>query len=65
MRKPLARLLVGWLSMLAGGCLMLESGLVDLRTTNRTVQAVEAVSGFGLAVVGVILRRAATKRTHP
>ena len=65
MQKPLARLLVGWVLMLAGGCLMLESGLVDLRTSNRTVQAILAVSGFALAVVGVVLRRGATKRTQP
>jgi hypothetical protein len=62
MQKPLARLIVGWLMMLGGGCLMLESGLVDLRTANRTVQALLALSGFALAVTGVILRRAATRR---
>ena len=65
MRKPLARLLVGWLMMLAGGCLMLESGLVNLHATGRTIQALLAMSGFAVAVVGVMLRRSATKRTQP
>jgi len=63
MQKPLARLLLGWLLMLVGGCLLLESGLADNRNPNRTLPAVEAVAGFGLAVGGVILRRAAVKRS--
>jgi len=62
MQKPLVRLLAGWLLMLVGGCLLLESGLADARTSGRTLPAVEAVAGFGLAVGGVLLRRAALKR---
>ena len=62
MPKSLARLLLGWVLMLAGGCLMLECGLAETRTPNRKIQALEAVAGFGLAVGGVILRRTAMKR---
>ena len=65
MRTSLARLLLGWLLMLLGGCLMLESGLAEARTANRTLQTVEALGGFGLAVGGVILRRGAVKRAQP
>jgi hypothetical protein len=64
MHKSLARLLAGWLLMLAGAGLMLESGLVDLRTTNRTRQAVQAVTGLVLAAGGVWLRRHALKQTQ-
>jgi len=64
MRRPLARLLIGWLMMFGGGCLMVESALADSRTTGRVVPVVLAVGGFTLAVLGVILRRAATRRSQ-
>ena len=64
MRKPLARLLTGWLLLLAGCGLMLDSGLVDLRTANRVEQATQAMGGFVLAVVGVMLRRGAMRRSQ-
>jgi hypothetical protein len=51
--------------MLAGGCLMVESSLVDVRTSGRLVQVMLAAGGFTLAVVGVMLRRAATRQTQP
>lgn len=65
MRKPLARLLLGWLMMFAGGCLILESGLADVRTVGRTVQVALALAGVTLATMGVLLRRAATRRPQP
>jgi len=64
MRRPLARLLVGWLMMFAGGCLMVESALADSRATGRIVPVLLAAGGFTLAVLGVILRRAATRRAQ-
>jgi hypothetical protein len=65
MQKPLARLLLGWLMMFAGGCLMLESGLADVRVTGRIVPVVLALGGFTLAILGVLLRRAASRRPQP
>ena len=62
MQKSLARLLLGWLMMFAGGCLILESGLANAQATGRIVPVVLALGGFTLATVGVLLRRSATRR---
>lgn len=65
MRHPLARLLAGWLLMLAGGGLMLDSGLTDLRTSDRTLRGLQALVGLGLAGAGAFLRRSAVRPTRP
>jgi hypothetical protein len=65
MQKSLARLLAGWFMMFAGGCLMLESGLADARIIGRTAQVALALGGILLATVGVLIRRAATRRPQP
>ena len=58
--KPIARLGLGWLLMLGGAVLLLESSLA-LRPHGRTLAAVEALAGFALAVAGWWLRRTATR----
>jgi len=62
MRKSLVRLAAGWLLMLAGVLLMFDSGASSSGKSRSTAWlAIEALVGFGLVVVGTVLRRAAIR----
>ncbi len=62
--KRLVRLTFGWLLMLAGVLLMLDSAL-PAKSRGRTGDAVEALAGFALAGGGWCLRRAALRASLP
>lgn len=61
--KAIARLGLGWLMMLAGAALMLDSGTSPSR--NRALVAVEALGGFAVLATGAGLRRRATRERQP
>lgn len=56
--KPIALLGCGWALMLGGALLLMDAG-VRYQPERSSLAAVEAVVGFGVAVVGWLLRRAA------
>jgi hypothetical protein len=62
MQKPLARLLSGWVLMLAGGILLIECGISASRGS-RLFPAVAALGGSILFATGLWLRRIAVKQT--
>ena len=64
MRTPLARIFSGWLLMLAGGFLLIESGLHSVPGHNRSLAAIVALAGFGMIAGGMLLRRAAVKSSR-
>ena len=50
--KASARLGRAWLLMLAGAVLLLDSGVAEVRSRNRTLAAIEALGGFASPLNG-------------
>jgi hypothetical protein len=58
--KPIARLGLGWLLMLAGAALLWDGG-TSLRPRSKTLLSLESLGGFVLVVAGWWFRRTATR----
>lgn len=59
--RPILRLCLGWLLMMAGVLLMLDCGL-SLSVSGPVRQAVQGLSGFALVAGGWFLRRLTVSR---
>jgi len=59
--RSIARLGLGWLLMLAGMAMLLDSGMPASRPRSPFFPAAEALGGFVLTVAGWFLRHTATK----